>query len=470
METADKMEHEINIEELFWKILFGWRQIIFVGILFAVLIGGLRYLKDIRAYQSAKNTDIGQAESELAEEEKQQVLEGRNLKARIEEYEDYLKNSALMQVDSYKKPVIELQYYVDSDYTFNYTQESQNDYTGNLVALYYNYIISGEMSEKVIEAAKLSISQEDVSELWAISQVGSSILIKFTCLEEREMELIAKTIKEQLEKKEKEFQEVGTHELKLLGESQNIVVDTVLGDRKNAISNNISSLNTQLTNLKTNMTEKQLALMDNGQLEGNMNTNVEPTFSKPNFSLKYIILGAILGIFIVCGWIVCRTVFNAKLQYAAEIRVLYNTRLLGEINNQEEKKRLFSIIDKKLLEIKNRKKKKLTVEQQIKLIIANIVLFCKQERIECIYLTGSEYEKADKRILEMLKKGILDQNIQVKEGGNIFYDADSLKRGTEIGNILFVEQKNVSIYDEISNELNLAKEQKNNILGVIVFV
>lgn len=470
METTDKMEREINIEELFWKILFGWRQIICAGVLFAVLIGGLKYLKDIRAYQSAKNTDIGQAESELAEDEMQQVLDGRNLKARIEEYEKYLDSSTLMQVDSYKKPVIELQYYVDSDYTFNFTQESQNDYTGNLVALYYNYIISGEMSEEVIKTAKLSISQEDVSELWAISQVGSSIFVKFTCPEERKMELIARTIKEQLGEKEKEFQEVGAHKLKLLGESQNVVVDIALGDRKNAISNAISSLNTQLTNLKTNMTEKQLRLLDNEQLEGNMSVNVQLTISRPRFSLKYTMLGAILGVFMICGWIVCRTVFNAKLQYSAEIRVLYNTRLLGEINYQEKQKRLFSIIDKKLLEIKNRKKKKLTVEQQIKLIIANIVLFCKQEGIECIYMTGSEYEKADIKILEMLKKGILAQNIQVKEGGNIFYDADSLKRGTEIGNILFVEQKNVSIYDEISNELNLAKEQKNNILGVIVFV
>lgn len=57
------------------------------------------------------------------------------------------------------------------------------------------------------------------------------------------------------------------------------------------------------------------------------------------------------------------------------------------------------------------------------------------------------------------------QEVQISEGGNIFYDAESLKQGTEIGNMLFVEQKGQSIYDEISNELNLAKEQNNNILG-----
>ena len=36
--------------------------------------------------------------------------------------------------------------------------------------------------------------------------------------------------------------------------------------------------------------------------------------------------------------------------------------------------------------------------------------------------------------------------------------------------MIFVEQTGKSIYDEISNELNLAREQKNQILGVVVLV
>ena len=85
-------------------------------------------------------------------------------------------------------------------------------------------------------------------------------------------------------------------------------------------------------------------------------------------------------------------------------------------------------------------------------------------------MTGSEYENADTATLDMLKQELTSQNIQVKEGGNIFYDAESLKQGTEIGNMIFVEQTGESIYDEISNELNLAREQKNQILGVVVLV
>ena len=102
------------------------------------------------------------------------------------------------------------------------------------------------------------------------------------------------------------------------------------------------------------------------------------------------------------------------------------------------------------------------------MIAANISLSCKQQSIKQIYMTGSEYENMDAIILNMLKQELAAQDVQVMEGGNIFYDADSLKKGTEIRNILFVEQTGQSIYDEITNELNLAKEQKNQIIGVVV--
>ncbi len=469
METPDKMEQEINLGDLFWKILFRWRQVIFWGVFFAVLMGGIKFLKDIRAYHKTENMDLEQKESELSEEEMQQVIEARNLKTRMEEYERYLDKSVLMKIDPYKKPVVELQYYVDSEYTFNFTQESQKDYTDDLVALYYNYILSGEMSEKLIEATGLSVDQENISELWQVSQVGGSISIKVACPEENQMEDVARLIKEQLSKKEKELQSIEVHELKLLGESKNVVVDAVLSDRKNAISTSIVNLNAQLNNLKSGMTEQQINLIDNEEVQEESDS-VRQVITKPRLNVKYIVLGAIFGIFLVCAWVVYEVAFNAKLQNPEEIRTLFNTRLVGEVTVRTQNKHFLSAIDNRLLSLKNSKKKKLTTDQQIKIIIANIALSCKHQGINHIFMTGSEYEYLDNNILDKIKKGLLLQNIQVEEGGNIFYDAESLKRGTEIRNVLFVEQVEESIYNEIYNELNIAKEQKNYVIGIVVLV
>ena len=160
--------------------------------------------------------------------------------------------------------------------------------------------------------------------------------------------------------------------------------------------------------------------------------------------------------------------FTARLQNAEEIRTMYGIRLLGEVNLSTEKKRFLSVIDKMILKVKNRRKKNLTVEKQIKVVSANIALSCRQQGIDCIYMTGSEYEKIDTAVLDRIKKELSAQKIEVKEGENITYDAASLQAGIETGTILFVEQKGQSIYDEIYNEINLTREQKGNILGAVV--
>lgn len=469
MGIQDKVDREINLVEMFWQILFNWRWLTCFGIVFGIFFSGMKYVRDTRAYRMDQNMDIAQKESELPEDEMQQVLNARNLAARIDEYEDYLSSSVLMQINPYEKQVVELQYYVDSDYTFNYTQESQNDYTNDLIALYYNYIMSGEMSNEVLKEAKLSITQANFSELWSVLQTGNSISIKIVCTEEEKMDVVAEIVKAQLRKKEVEFQKVGSHKLKLLGESKNIVVDNSLIDRKSAISNNIVTFNTQLNALKANMTEQQLSLLNKEQ-EKTEDESVSEELANSGFSFKYMIVGVATGILLVCAWIACKMLFSTKLQVSEEIRTLYNMRILGEVAVQSPKRRFLSAIDEKFLALKNRRKKKLSLEQQIKIISANITLSCKQKDIDCIYMTGSEYNKIDTVILNMLREKLFEQNIQVKEGDDIFYDPESLKRGTEVGTILFVEQIGQSIYDEISNELNIAKEQNNYILGVVVLI
>lgn len=462
MGTQENMEREINLIDIFWGILFNWRQILCVGIVFAVLLSGVKYARDIKNYQKEQNVTEEQGKTELTESEEEQVESAKELMERIEEYEDYLNTSVYMQLNPYEKHVLEMQYFVKSDYTINYTEDRKRDYTEAIMAMYGDYVTSGEMSQKTIKEAKLSVSQAEFSELRSYVQSGTSIKIVIAYPEEEKLGIISESVKAQLEQKEEKFQELGSHELILVRESQNVVVDTGLLERKNSIANNIATINTQLNTLKADMTDKQLSLLDSEQEE-----NIREVI-KPEFNFIYMILGAFLGAFLMSVWTVCKIFFTVKLQNSEEICTLYKVRLLGEIKIQPKKKYFLSAIDDKLLEIKNRKKKKLSTEQQVKMVSAKIALSCQQNKAECIYMTGSEYENADVAILDMLKKELIMQGIQVKEGGNIFYDAESLKEGTAVGNLLFVEQKKQSIYSEISNELNLAKEQNNNILGIVV--
>lgn len=467
METREKPEREINLMELFWDILLGWRQIVCLGILFAVLVSGMKYFMSIRSYQASQNINVEEAKEDLKKEELEKLADAEEIQSRIDEYEKYMEKSALMQIDPYEKPVVQLQYYVESDYIINYTKDSKRDYTNEVTSLYCNYINSGEAAQKVIEEAGLSVSLEDFMELFQVSQQSAgTIYISVSYPDAGKLQDIANIVKSLMQQKSPEFQKIGSHTLKIVNESQNVVVDTSLIERKETIANTVTTLKSQLQNLKNGMSDEQTAIFK-AELE-EIRGEKEEDEEEPGFSIKFVILGALVGMFLACAWIACKMLFTAKLQDSGEIRSMFGIRLFGEVTISSERKRFLSLIDKRILSIKNRRKKSMTMDKQMKVITANIALSCRQQEIDCIYMTGSEYEKMDTEVLGKIKKELSAQGVRVKEGENMFYDAVSLQNGIEVGNILFVEQKGLSIYDEILNEINLVTEQKGNILGAVV--
>lgn len=468
MDTQERVEREINLMELFWNVLLGWRQIICLGVVFAVLLGGMKYVMNVRSSQSLQDINVDEAKEELEEEELDKIEDAKQIQIRIDDYEKYMKKSAIMQMNPYQKPVLELQYYVKSDYIINYTKDRERDYTGEVAALYRNYIVGGEMAQKVIDNAGLSINKEDLGELMQVTQSPEqgTFYINISYADTEKLQEISDVVKSLLGEKSTELQKVGSHSLELISESQNVIVDTTLIDRKSSMASTMTTLKTQLQTMKSSMSAQQTAILDAEMEE--IRGEKEETDEESGFSIKFIILGAIVGMFLAFAWIACRMLFTARLQNGEEIRSMYGIRLLGNVSASSDKKRFLSVIDKKILAVKNRKKKYLPLEKQIKVVAANIALSCKQEGIDCIYMTGSEYEKADAAILERMKKALSEQKIKVRDGENISYDAASLQACIETGNIVFVEQKGQSIYDEIYREVNLAKEQKGNILGAVV--
>lgn len=467
MGTQERAAREINLADLFWEILLSWRKCICFGILFAIVLSGMKYFMDVRSYHASQNIDVEKEKSNLEQEEMEQLSDAVALQGRVDEYEKYQEKSALMQLDPYAKPVLELQFYVQSDYIINYTSDHERDYTPELVAMYCNYVNSGEMAQKVIAEAALAVSSEDFRELLSVSSSGSTVSISVSYAEAGKLNGVSKAVKAFLEEKEPELQEVGSHKLELIDESQSVVVDTALAEKKNTIADNVATLEYQLKNMKNSMSDKQTALFDIEVSE--MRGEELEEEEEPGFSVLFVILGGMLGVILVCIWIACKIIFTTKLQSSEEINSLYGVRLLGEVELPDNRKKHFlAIIDNWILNLRNRGKKKLPINQQIEVIAANIALLCKRQGLDCIYMTGSEYEKVDKAILDKLKQKLSGQEIKVKDGGNMLYDASSLQSGIENGHIMLVEQRNVSAYDEIYAELDLLAQYGSEVLGGIV--
>ena len=63
---------EISLRHLFWKVMLGWKLWIVCALLFAILLPGVKYVKDARAYKAAQQPQDNQ-EVIFTKEEQQQI-------------------------------------------------------------------------------------------------------------------------------------------------------------------------------------------------------------------------------------------------------------------------------------------------------------------------------------------------------------------------------------------------------------
>lgn len=476
-------EREISLMNLFWKLVFGWRSIIVFGVAFAVLLSGLQYARALSSYRALSNQQEAGNEEEkivLTQEERADVEDVLVLQKRMSAVRNYMKHSIWMNLDAFNENILVQHYYVDSDYTFDFTKENTADYTNNIIAAYCGYATSGEVADAVADKLDQSDQSKWFTEL--ITAVNScdgesgqsdfKIIIAYT--DEKSLESIQSVVSERMEAQtQKISEEIGSHTLKLLDQTITTRVDKDLTAAQKERNDAMNSYRTQLTNMMGNLTDDQKRAVDaglnkDGQSEEDEEEEEEAVLAEPSFSIKYAILGFLAGAFLACVWLVMEALFSARIQETEEISELYGLRMLGELQDAKQRKRMFGFVDTLLLKWKNCNKKQISQEQRVRIASSNLELACKKAKISRIYVTGSEIEKQDGKLTAEIWKSLSKSGIEVLRGENIVYDANSLKDMAEVGSVIFVEQVGVSLYAEIEKEIKAAKENGIEIIGSLV--
>lgn len=485
-----RIEREISLSNLFWKLLLGWRRWLAAGIIFAILLATFDYARDSAAYKNTMSQQEKVQQGQIAEtisltaEEQEEVETVKELQKTIAQTKNYLDNSILMNLNPYEEKVLVLQYYVDSDYTYNYTQENKKDYTDAVVASYCNYVASGDMAAEICDQTELEISEFYLQELISSDSDSNSnsnsdadiFQITIVCNETEMLEQLSGVIQTVVENQTSSIaNQIGSHSLKLLSTKITSQTDTELATQQKAQRDVLSAYRTQLNNLKDALTEAQLTSlnMEMQQEEAEEGTEIETNVAapvSPSLSVKMLILGFIVGVFLACVWIVLEVLFTSKIQESKEISDLFGVRMIGELHSENPKKKFLGMIDSAILKMKNRNKKQLTREQQFKIICSNIEIACKKAGVDKVYLTGSEIEKLDSQWVSEIKKLLAVAGITASNGENISYDAKSLKEIAETGYVVFVEQVGSSLYNEVEREVRTALENGIEIVGSIVIV
>lgn len=483
-----KSEIDINIKDLLWEMVRRWRVLIVTGIVFAVLLAGYQYQSDMKASNvvTVKKTQE-EIESQMGDQDFDDVLGAVALKNQMDQKSDYIANSTLMQINPYAEDAVFMEYYVAVTEETDGTAivDAYKAFVENQVITSYLTEEStdartvsniGEQVSIVKDSANIYVNAEDANESVLMSiqseKEGYSFTIKVCDVNADSCVALANKVKQAVNEYTGTLKGIlGTHELKLVSENQTIVVDTELAEFQNRNSTAIKTMGNNLDKMKTEMTSDQIALyVYKTTVQENNQTTSETVVTNTSVSIskKMLVIGAIVGIILACFYAVGMYLITGKLRTSEEVKTLYRIKVLGDITNNNGKKRIFAGIDRLIDKWQHHGKKRLTYEQEIQMIAANILINAQGKSIEKVYVSGSEIERISDTTLNDIISKCSEKGIQVEKGSALAYDAEALEQAAEVGNVVFIETKRKSLYDEIYKEIVLCNENQIHIMGMIV--
>lgn len=491
-----KEEKEFFVMDYVWRVLQHWRRIIICTVLFAVLACGAKYAKDIRAIEvEKKNAESSRITTEDIEKQIDQIPEqdrintetAFNLIQVLKDKNSYVDQAAVMRLDPYNVDRIVLQYHIETD-----------DYVSELLNAYCDACFSIEAVNEIVNSSEDTFTAYDVEDMISFRQGGNNLkigsknsnviamnkentILSVTIRGENQniVEQIAKCIKIVLDRYKVQAEKAyGPHSFILISESYENGKDDDIVDIQNSFYESVYYTTDRINNIKRNSVGEEAADIINTYMavvtaqESNENSeeNISGTDNTSNISIskKWLLLGAILGIMFGCGLELLHWIGGGKLNSANELQQNLPMKVLGVVECEKGEK-TFSMIDKFIYKLKWRNKKCHDLDQAFKMLLSRIIMTAKKNNIQDIYVTGTEIEKKElQSFLERLRQAADASGIKLIIGRSINHDAEAFLNMVSIGNTIFIEETNVSIYQEIIQELQICEEQGVNILGSIV--
>lgn len=472
-----RKEQEINLIDLCYKIATKWRLVLILMAVCLILACGYKvygnysYNKSITATSETDPVSSEEYIQKLTDDEAESVSQAIVIKSQIAQYREYQNNSVYMTLNAYAENVVNLEYWIDTGYTYNENGINKKDYSHDLISAYKAHVDNIDIAINDIKSANDLISIIDTE--YQTDDTMLIIRVAGVTAEEAETlaELVDKDIKDYSAKLEKK---IGTHTLKLVEKNSAVIKDDALINEQYTVASNISNLRDQLTALTSVFTENQNAAYNALIAEGKPKTDEAVEDVKPETIpitsglAKYGVLGLLLGIILACIVIAIPYGFSRKLKRADELAYQYGLFLFGDFEDiPVEGSKNNSDIDRWLINLRN--KENWTYDEQKELAIANIKLTCMKNDIKEVVLSSTIHlDDYSRKIATDISEGLKSEGVLTVVHDNVIRDIESLEVASEKGKVVLIEKTDVSTYDNIDKIYSTCKEQSIDILGAVV--
>lgn len=486
-------EREIDLLDMIADILSHWRGLLVALVIGAVLMGGFSYVKSYRDAQNAQ--PIEEEETDEAVDKKLEQLE--------EDLDDSQKAAVLTTIDDEKEYALKKKYTEESVYMqldpFNVTQmqlsyqiEPEEDNRTQCLGAVYDTVINNIGLYDWIEK-KTGIASAYAKELVSVKTSSStpflngdavgmfgtdSMKITIIQADEASCKKLADAVKSYVEQQKEQLeQEVGAHELILLSETSGTIVNTDLMNQQISYGNAVTGMRSTIATAKTGFNEDQVQYYnlltkkegrDKLEIEKEEDTEEADVTvaAEPSVSKKYVLLGAILFVFVYAGVLFLIYIFNSKLRVSDELQTLYHIPQIGVVVKDDPKKKF--IIDQWIDNLRHYGKRKFTAEQSMELAFAAVKIAAQKNRLNSICLMGCNFSAGAGTVCANLKAALEKESINVTVLDNVLYDAEAMEKVDAMSGVVLVEKAGSTLYNEVVSELALLKRQDIAVLGGII--
>lgn len=452
-------EREISLIDLFWRILFGWKPILVLAVIFA-LLGGLYSYKNYQAAPAPTTTAI--PDDDLIAVNRVMLLENS-----VKDWDDYMSQSIYMNVDPYNLKTAVISFVIESDkdievltqmYSILLTDEDFLSAIGEALG-----ITDIKYVRELVIVDKPVVSADKITENGFQRASSAACKVNIICPKEEMFTSVSAIVLDYLNSIKSDLtSKCGTHTLNIVSSDLITSVDRKLASNQLTESNNLASTKTNADKALKELTATQKTYYDMAK-EGSNLQDAVITSGGASFSKKYPALGFILGAFIVCAWIACKAIFSSKLQNKDELESYYHLRMLGSFESQ----RKYRGLDKLFYNLRHCREKKLSKEERLEIISSNIALLCNKNQLKEVSITGTCILEANRPLFEAVAESLKNKGIEASVEESIIYNTLALRNVAATGVAVIMEQVDVSSYKEIANELSTFKSNDITLLGCV---
>lgn len=482
MESHYNYEQEIDLKDLMFAVLRRWRLIILVAIVFAVLLGGFKaasglgQMKDAE-YVASKQQEYDNSVDQYEITKERLEKEVENIKASLENQNDYMEKSMLMNINPYDEYVSAASFYVATDYQIMPGMAYQNvNIAPSVMAAYMGMIQNGEMYDYVLRSMDSIPERRYLQELVTVTPDYDNNMfnIRVVCDTEDGAAKIMSLIMESLNDYSAVVsQKIGPHSLNVLSDSEAAgpeasaapgeketpgapdvyaTVDLELEKKQQEQSNRIETLNQSLT-------DKTKELIDLKEPE-----NIMPSRSGAfKSAVKYAVLGGVLGGFLAVFFICVGFLMSDKLANDREIRRRYGLMVLGVLDGAERKSP-FAFVDRFLDCMEGTAARRMDREKAFGVVSANVLNYVGDAR-QILLITSS-----DSSLLERVSGELSSAlpGLTLTAGGNLDREAEAIRKAASCDAVILVEKRKASSFSGIERELDMVRSLDKKVLGCIV--